>query len=52
MGIMISPLHVCLLVSNEYFEVKLSSSLRHIIKPVGVGIIFALAIYFLFGLFA
>ncbi len=50
MGVMISPLHVCLLVSNEYFEVKLSTSLRYLLKPAGAGIICALAFYFLFGL--
>ncbi|NLW55910.1 MAG: DUF401 family protein [Firmicutes bacterium] len=50
MGIMLSPVHICLLVSNEYFEAKLSSSLRFLLKPAVVVISFALLFYVLFNL--
>ncbi|MDC7226103.1 MAG: DUF401 family protein [Spirochaetales bacterium] len=33
MGQILSPVHVCLLVSNEYFNVGLGQSLRGLIKP-------------------
>ena len=48
MGMLISPVHVCLVVSNEYFETKLSSTLSQLIKPVLFVILCAIVFHFLF----
>ena len=32
-GVMLSPMHLCLLLSNEYFGVTLGSVYRHLWKP-------------------
>lgn len=40
-GMMLSPIHVCLIVTNEYFKTSLSSSLYGLLKPS--ALLFALA---------
>ena len=44
-GVLFSPLHVCLLLSNEYFETSLEQVYPHLIVPCLVMVIAAL-IYF------
>jgi integral membrane protein (TIGR00529 family) len=33
MGMMLSPVHICLLVTRDYFQASLAASYRHIYKP-------------------
>jgi integral membrane protein (TIGR00529 family) len=44
-GVLFSPLHVCLLLSNEYFETSLDKVYRHLIIPCLVMVTAAL-VYF------
>lgn len=44
-GVLFSPLHVCLLLSNEYFETSLDQVYRHLLVPCLVMLIAAF-IYF------
>jgi integral membrane protein (TIGR00529 family) len=44
-GVLFSPLHVCLLLSNEYFETSLDQVYRHLLVPCLIMVIAAL-IYF------
>jgi len=44
-GVLYSPLHVCLLLSNEYFETSLDQVYRHLLIPCSAMVIAAL-IYF------
>lgn len=44
-GVLFSPLHVCLLLSNEYFQTSLDQVYRHLLVPCLVMLIAAL-IYF------
>lgn len=48
MGIMLSPVHVCQTVSNEYFETKLTQSLSLIFKPAIVVMLFSILFHLLF----
>jgi hypothetical protein len=34
MGMMLSPVHLCLLVTRDYFQASLAASYRHLYKPV------------------
>lgn len=36
MGVLLSPLHLCLLLSNEYFETSLAPVYRHMLIPLAV----------------
>ncbi len=47
MGIILSPVHVCLIVSNEYFKTSLTDSLIKLIKPSIIVIAGALILYFI-----
>lgn len=44
-GVLYSPLHVCLLLSNEYFETSLGRVYRHLLLPCSAMMI-AVLIYF------
>ena len=44
-GVLVSPLHLCLLLSNEYFETALLPVYRHLRVPVTVLLISALAYF-------
>jgi len=44
-GVLYSPLHVCLLLSNEYFETSMDQVYRHLLIPCSAMVIAAL-IYF------
>jgi hypothetical protein len=48
MGMMLSPVHLCFLVTKDYFKANLSGSYRLIVKPVLSLLITALA-FFLFS---
>ena len=51
MGVMLSPVHVCLIVTNEYFKTNLAKSLTAIIPPVlvlmAVAAVYAAVIWFI-----
>ncbi|MBN1899205.1 MAG: DUF401 family protein [Spirochaetes bacterium] len=47
MGMILSPVHICLIVTNEHFKTSLTQSLIKLIKPVLVMIAGALIFYFL-----
>lgn len=49
-GMLLSPVHVCLLVSNEYFGAKLGPSLAKQVKPVLVVLAGAILFYFAYPL--
>jgi integral membrane protein (TIGR00529 family) len=49
-GMMLSPLHVCHLVTNEYFKTNLVRSIIGLVKPSLVVLAGALLIYFLIPL--
>ena len=42
-GMLLSPVHICLLVTNEHFKTDLARSLAKLALPVGVLVLFALA---------
>ncbi len=42
MGMMVSPLHVCFIVTGEYFKCSLYGSYRYIIGPIGVVLLASL----------
>ena len=44
-GVLFSPLHVCLLLSNEYFETSLAQVYRHLLVPC-LAMLIAALIYF------
>jgi hypothetical protein len=45
MGQMLSPVHICLVVTNEHFKTGLMHSLRGLLAPAAVVILTALAIH-------
>jgi hypothetical protein len=45
MGVMLSPMHLCFLLTNEYFSVSLGSVYRHLWLPC-VSLVFAGLVYF------
>jgi len=46
MGMMLSPVHVCFVVTRDYFHAGLGASYRHIIGPAALVLVLSLA-YFL-----
>jgi hypothetical protein len=44
-GVLFSPLHVCLLLSNEYFKTSLDQVYRHLVVPC-VAMLIAALVYF------
>jgi integral membrane protein (TIGR00529 family) len=50
MGMMLSPLHVCHLVTNEYFKTNLIKSIIELLKPVTVVVAGALGLFVLIQL--
>ena len=51
MGVMLSPVHFCLLVTKDYFNASLLGSYRHLIMPVLMVILTALCLFFLMRAF-
>jgi integral membrane protein (TIGR00529 family) len=49
-GMLLSPVHVCLLVSNEYFGTKLGPTLAKLVKPAMVVIGGAILFHFVYPL--
>ncbi|MBN2239986.1 MAG: DUF401 family protein [Dehalococcoidales bacterium] len=49
MGILLSPLHLCLILSAEYFKANLSSVYKYIIPPVVVIEAIVVVIYMVWG---
>ena len=47
MGLMLSPVHVCLIVTNEYFKTSLTGSIIRLLKPALVVLACAILIYLL-----
>ncbi len=45
MGMMLSPLHVCHLVTNEYFKTNLIKSIIELLKPAAVVVLGALCLF-------
>ncbi len=48
-GVLLSPLHVCLLLSNEYFGTSLSQAYRRLVVPCLVMVIAALIYFIIVG---
>jgi hypothetical protein len=50
MGMMLSPVHLCFLVSKDYFKANLSKSYRYLVRPV-LGVMgTAAALFFIWRL--
>ncbi|HBR30144.1 MAG TPA: hypothetical protein DD789_12000 [Firmicutes bacterium] len=49
-GVMLSPVHVCHLVSNEYFETELSRSTRLLLAPSALVLLGSILLYLLYSL--
>ncbi len=47
-GVMLSPVHLCLVLTAEYFKADLGAVYREVVKPVSVVLGFALAAYLVF----
>jgi len=47
MGMMLSPVHLCFLVTKDYFKASLMRSYRPLILPVVTVLISALILFFL-----
>jgi integral membrane protein (TIGR00529 family) len=47
-GMILSPVHVCLIVSNSYFQSELTHSLRYILAPALIVLLFSLLLYFIY----
>ncbi|MDR1534378.1 MAG: DUF401 family protein [Planctomycetota bacterium] len=47
LGMMLSPIHLCLIVTNQYFKTGLFSSLAGVLRPAGLVFATAVAYYFL-----
>jgi len=45
MGMILSPVHVCLIVSNKHFETNLAESLIRLLKPAAMVIAGAVGLY-------
>jgi hypothetical protein len=46
MGMMLSPVHLCLLVTKDYFKASLLRSYRYIIRPI-LAVMLASVVLFL-----
>lgn len=48
MGMILSPVHVCLIVTNEYFKTKIPDSIIRLTKPASLVILGIILLHFLF----
>jgi len=48
-GVLVSPLHLCLILSTEYFRASLAKVYRYILPPLLVMLAVAMLIYYLAG---
>lgn len=46
-GMILSPVHVCLIVTNQHFKTNLTSSIFELIKPASVVVSGSIGLYFL-----
>ena len=46
LGVLLSPLHLCLLLSNQYFGAAFGRVYKHLILPCGVLFVTGLAYFF------
>jgi hypothetical protein len=46
MGMMLSPVHLCLLVSKDYYKASLTKSYRHLLPPVIAVLIGVVVLFF------
>jgi integral membrane protein (TIGR00529 family) len=46
MGMMLSPVHLCLLVSKDYYKASLTKSYRHLLPPVAMVLIGVVVLFF------
>jgi integral membrane protein (TIGR00529 family) len=51
MGMILSPVHVCLIVSNQHFKTAIAGSLRGLMKPAIIMLCFTFIYYVLIKLF-
>lgn len=51
LGEMLTPMHVCLVVTNDYFKTRLFSSILSMVKPAAAVMIGIFGLYFLLQLF-
>ena len=51
MGMILSPVHVCLIVSNQHFKTGIAGSLKGLMKPAVIMLCFTLIYYLLIKLF-
>jgi hypothetical protein len=51
MGMMLSPVHLCLLVSKDYFNAGLLNSYRHLVMPVLTVMVGAMVLFFIIRVF-
>jgi len=48
MGMMLSPVHLCLIVTKEYFAADLLAGYRYLWKPTIVGLIWTMALFLVY----
>lgn len=46
LGMLLSPVHVCLIVTNQHFQTRLYDSIKHLIIPAVIMFLLFLAYYF------
>ena len=51
LGMMLSPVHLCFLVTREYFSADLLASYRYLWKPVLFGLVWTIGLVLLYQLF-
>jgi len=49
MGMMLSPLHLCFLVSKDYYHASLLKSYRQLIPPVITVMVITIVLFFTLG---
>ena len=52
MGMILSPVHVCLIVSNEHFKTRIAGSLKGLLPPAAIMLLFTVCYYWVIKLIA
>ncbi|MBN1593840.1 MAG: DUF401 family protein [Candidatus Coatesbacteria bacterium] len=47
-AVMLTPVHLCLILSNEYFEVRFTQVARYLIAPCALSMVIYLGIFFVY----
>jgi hypothetical protein len=50
-GVMLSPVHLCLVLTTEYFKADLGAVYREVIKPMAAVLLVALATHLVLNVF-